>query len=52
MKSSQELGDLQDAVNELTEENTKLTDEKAVLLESLCTQTEKLENTRIQVGVV
>ncbi|RUS83359.1 hypothetical protein EGW08_008862 [Elysia chlorotica] len=44
----QELGDLQDAVNELTEENTKLTDEKAVLLESLCTQTEKLENTRIQ----
>ncbi|GFS26636.1 cytospin-A [Elysia marginata] len=44
----QELGDLQDAVNELTEDNTKLTDEKAVLLESLCTQTEKLENTRIQ----
>ncbi|GFO01137.1 cytospin-a [Plakobranchus ocellatus] len=44
----QELGDLQDTVNELTEENTKLTDEKAVLLESLCTQTEKLENTRIQ----
>ncbi|XP_013080875.2 cytospin-A-like [Biomphalaria glabrata] len=44
----QELSDLQDAVNELTEENTKLTDEKAVLLESLCTQTEKLENTRIQ----
>ncbi|XP_059144249.1 cytospin-A-like [Physella acuta] len=44
----QELGDLQDTVNELTEENTKLTDEKTVLLESLCTQTEKLENTRIQ----
>ncbi|XP_050411238.1 cytospin-A isoform X2 [Patella vulgata] len=45
----QELGDLQDAVNELTEENERLADEKAVLLESLCTQTEKLENTRIQV---
>ncbi|KAH9525800.1 hypothetical protein Btru_002390 [Bulinus truncatus] len=44
----QELSDLQDAVNELTEENTKLTDEKTVLLESLCAQTEKLENTRIQ----
>ncbi|CAL1537707.1 unnamed protein product [Lymnaea stagnalis] len=44
----QELGDLQDAVNELTEENTKLTDEKAVLLESLCAQTDKLETTRIQ----
>ncbi|CAG5119370.1 unnamed protein product [Candidula unifasciata] len=42
----QELGDLQDAVNELTEDNTKLTDEKAVLLESLCTQTVKLENAR------
>lgn len=45
----QELGDLQDAVNELTEENGRLTDEKTVLLESLCTQTEKLETTRTQV---
>ncbi|XP_035828216.1 cytospin-A [Aplysia californica] len=44
----QELGDLQDTVNELTEEHSRLADEKAVLLESLCTQTEKLENTRIQ----
>lgn len=45
----QELGDLQDAVNELTEENSRLADQKAVLLESLCTQTEKLENSRTQV---
>ncbi|XP_070204422.1 cytospin-A-like isoform X3 [Littorina saxatilis] len=45
----QELGDLQDAVNELTEENGRLVDEKTVLLESLCTQTEKLETTRTQV---
>ncbi|XP_025092993.1 cytospin-A-like isoform X6 [Pomacea canaliculata] len=45
----QELGDLQDAVNELTEENGRLSDEKTVLLESLCTQTEKLENARRQV---
>ena len=45
----QELGDLQDAVNELTDENERLTDEKSVLLESLCTQTQKLSNARIQV---
>ncbi|XP_041347791.1 cytospin-A-like [Gigantopelta aegis] len=45
----QELGDLQDAVNELTDENERLTDEKSVLLESLCTQTQKLSNSRIQV---
>lgn len=43
------VGDLQDAVNELTEENGRLSDEKTVLLESLCTQTEKLENARRQV---
>eukprot|EP00914_Ancora_sagittata_P000871 GHVO01002296.1.p1 GENE.GHVO01002296.1~~GHVO01002296.1.p1 ORF type:complete len:1070 (-),score=175.65 GHVO01002296.1:379-3588(-) len=45
----QELGDLQDAVNELTCENESLADEKSVLLESLCAQTEKLENARMQV---
>lgn len=44
----QELGDLQDMVNELTEENEKLADERGVLLESLCTQTEKLEHCRTQ----
>lgn len=45
----QELGDLQDAVNELTYDNQRFCDEKAVLLESLCTQTEKLENCRTQI---
>ena len=43
-------GDLQDSVNELTEENGRLVDEKTVLLESLCTQTEKLETSRTQVS--
>lgn len=45
----QELGDLQDTVNELTEENERLADERTVLLESLCTQTEKLEHCRTQI---
>ena len=45
----QELGDLQDAVNELTEENERLADERSVLLVSLCTQTEKLEHCRTQI---
>ncbi len=34
----QELGDLQDMVNELTNENERLADERSVLLESLCAQ--------------
>lgn len=38
----QELTDLQDMVNELSTE-------KSMLLESLCTQTEKLENSRLQI---
>ncbi|XP_052800117.1 cytospin-A-like isoform X2 [Mya arenaria] len=45
----QELGDLQDSVNELTEENERLADERTVLLESLCTQTAKLEHCRTQI---
>lgn len=45
----QELTDLQDNVNELSMENEKLCDEKSILLESLCTQTEKLENARLQI---
>ena len=45
----QELGDLQDAVNQLTDENERLADERTVLLESLCAQTEKLENCRMQI---
>ncbi|KAJ8311962.1 hypothetical protein KUTeg_009335 [Tegillarca granosa] len=46
----QELGDLQDSVNELTDENEKIINEKNVLLESLCTQTEKLEHCRMQIS--
>jgi len=36
-------------VNELSSENERLADEKSILLESLCAQTEKLENSRLQV---
>jgi len=45
----QELDDLQRSVCELTSDNEKLTDERTILLESLCTQTEKLEHARLQV---
>lgn len=45
----QELTDLQDSVNELTSANELLADEKYVLLETLCSQTEKLENARLQI---
>lgn len=48
----QELSDLQDTVNHLSLENEKLADEKQVLLESLCAQTEKLQNCRMQVGQI
>ena len=40
---------LQDSVNELADENERLNDEKGILLESLCAQTEKLENYRMQI---
>ncbi|OWF54366.1 cytospin-A-like [Mizuhopecten yessoensis] len=45
----QELGDLQHSVNELTDENERLFNERNILLESLCTQTEKLQHCRIQI---
>lgn len=45
----QELTDLQDAVNSLTLENERLADERAIVLESLCAQTQKLENARRQI---
>ena len=45
----QELTDLQQTVNSLTEENEQLGNEKSVLLASLCAQTEKLENCRMQI---
>jgi len=47
----QELDDLQRSVCELTSDNEKLTDERTILLESLCTQTEKLEHARLQVQI-
>ena len=47
----QELDDLQRSVCELTSDNEKLNDERTILLESLCTQTEKLEHARLQVTV-
>ncbi|XP_071448237.1 cytospin-A [Hetaerina americana] len=42
----QELADLQAQLTELQSENERLSEEKSVLLESLCRQTEKLEDTR------
>ena len=45
----QELQDLQDQVNLLQLENEQLEAEKAVLYESLCSQTERLEEARNQV---
>ncbi|XP_019696222.1 cytospin-A isoform X3 [Harpegnathos saltator] len=48
----QELSDLQAQLTELQAENEKLTEEKSVLLESLCRQTEKLENSRSKVDTL
>ncbi|XP_023220441.1 cytospin-A-like [Centruroides sculpturatus] len=45
----QELTDLQDQLTDLQLENERMSDEKAVLLESLCSQTEKLEECRTQI---
>lgn len=48
----QELADLQNQVLELQTEYERLSDEKEVLFQSLCRQTEKLEDTRSQVGTL
>lgn len=48
----QELADLQAQLTELQSENERLTDEKGVLLESLCRQTEKLEDSRTKVDTL
>lgn len=40
---------MQRNVNQLAEENEQLGAERMVLLESLCTQTDKLENARTQI---
>lgn len=45
----QELTDLQDQLSYLQMENERMSEEKAVLLESLCSQTEKLEECRTQI---
>ncbi|XP_020277506.1 cytospin-A-like isoform X1 [Pseudomyrmex gracilis] len=48
----QELSDLQAQVTELQADNERLTEEKGVLLESLCRQTEKLEDSRSKVDTL
>lgn len=45
----QELADLQNQVLELQTDNERLSDEKDVIFQSLCRQTEKLEDSRGQV---
>lgn len=48
----QELADLQNQVLELQTDNDRLTDEKDVIFQSLCRQTEKLEDSRSQVDTL
>lgn len=48
----QELSDLQAQLTELQADNERLTEEKDVLLESLCRQTEKLEDSRSKVDTL
>lgn len=48
----QELSDLQAQLNELQTDNDRLSEEKSVLLESLCRQTEKLEDSRTKVDTL
>ncbi|KAJ8687578.1 hypothetical protein QAD02_023372 [Eretmocerus hayati] len=48
----QELSDLQAQLTELQADNERLAEEKGVLLESLCRQTEKLEDSRSKVDTL
>lgn len=48
----QELADLQSQLTELQADNDRLAEEKEVLFQSLCTQTEKLEDSRSQIGTL
>lgn len=48
----QELADLQSQLCEVQSENERLADEKDVLFQSLCRQTEKLEDSRTQIGTL
>lgn len=46
-----ELADLQSQLADAHADNERLADEKQVLLESLCRQTEKLEDSRTKVCI-
>lgn len=48
----QELADLQTQLSELQHDNERLNDEKDVLFQSLCRQTEKLEDSRSQLSAL
>ena len=48
----QELADLQSQIIELQSDNERLAEEKDVIFQSLCRQTEKLEDTRMQIGTL
>lgn len=48
----QELADLQTQLTALQNDNERLGEEKGVLLESLCRQTEKLEDARTKVDTL
>ncbi|XP_021710491.1 cytospin-A isoform X7 [Aedes aegypti] len=48
----QELADLQSQINELQTDNERLAEEKDVIFQSLCRQTEKLEDSRTQIGTL
>lgn len=48
----QELADLQSQINELHTDNERLAEEKDVIFQSLCRQTEKLEDSRTQIGTL
>uniref|UniRef100_U5EFR0 Putative paramyosin n=1 Tax=Corethrella appendiculata TaxID=1370023 RepID=U5EFR0_9DIPT len=48
----QELADLQNQILELQTDNERLVEEKDVIFQSLCRQTEKLEDSRNQIGTL
>ncbi|XP_037916870.1 cytospin-A-like isoform X3 [Hermetia illucens] len=48
----QELADLQTQLSEIQSDNERLAEEKDVLFQSLCRQTEKLEDSRNQIGTL
>ncbi|XP_058061966.1 cytospin-A [Anopheles bellator] len=48
----QELADLQSQILELQTDNERLVEEKDVIFQSLCRQTEKLEDSRTQIGTL